>query len=273
MSASKSHRLDATWIDFSRPLESLRRRLFQYADSGYRDFLASTLPPSSRDLIGVRAAGIRQTLKELLSIDGSAFLESIIFPDRSTVRRSSDKKLTLFYGEERLTVSYLLDRVPIEIDRRIEAFSAFQPYVNSWYVCDGLCQECKPQAHELVKLWEYVGSCFQSSHEYTQRFALVMSLNNFISDAYVENTLTRVDQLFHKGIASYTVSMGAAWLLCEIFIQHESIARRFFHHNALDVATYNRALQKICESNRVAKETKSEIRSLKRGKSRSGVEV
>ena len=58
--------------------------------------------------------------------------------------------------------------------------------------------------------------------------------------------------------------MGVAWIVSVIFVKYEEKARKLLQKNNLDDFTYNKALQKIIESNRVSKEVKDAIRKMKR---------
>ena len=58
--------------------------------------------------------------------------------------------------------------------------------------------------------------------------------------------------------------MGLAWLLSVCYVKFEGKALAFLENSALDDFTYNKALQKIIESNRVSMEKKEQIRKMKR---------
>ena len=58
--------------------------------------------------------------------------------------------------------------------------------------------------------------------------------------------------------------MGLAWLLSVCYVKFEDKTLRFLSDCPLDDFTYNKALQKIVESNRVSKEKKAQIRKMKR---------
>ena len=62
----------------------------------------------------------------------------------------------------------------------------------------------------------------------------------------------------------YYVKMGIAWGISVAFVKYEEKTRTFLQNNALDKETFNKAIQKIIESNRVSKEVKDEMRRMKR---------
>ena len=59
--------------------------------------------------------------------------------------------------------------------------------------------------------------------------------------------------------------MAIAWAVSICYIKLPTATTIFLNSNNLDDYTYNKALQKITESNRVDKATKVAIRSMKRG--------
>ena len=70
----------------------------------------------------------------------------------------------------------------------------------------------------------------------------------------------------YGGIKSgrYYVNMAVAWGISVCFVKFPEITMEFLKNNELDNFTYNKALQKIIESNRVDAEVKNIIRGMKR---------
>lgn len=257
MVKSSPHKeIDVSWANLRDPIGSLRKRLSSYADPGYADFFRQTLPKESCEVFGVRAAAIRQTVKEAIAAGGEAFLNGLLFPAR--------KSSKLDFCEGRIAAAFLIGQLKIDFDRRLDAITAFLPLVDSWCVCDSLCQSIKPKSFEKADLWDYIGMCLISEKPYDQRVGVVLTLKNFVDSSYIGETLERVENLAKRGIKEHTVSMGTAWLLCEAFIKQPDATTRYLERNSLDDATFNRALQKICESFRVDEHTKREIRAMKR---------
>ena len=258
--SSSQKEIDVSWVSFRNPIDSLRKRLLTRADPGYADFFRQTLPKESCEVFGVRVAHIRQTVKEAMKAGGELFLDGLLFPTRKTSK--------LDFCEGKIAAAFLIGRLDIDFDKRLDAITAFLPLVDSWCVCDSLCQSIKPKPFEKNDLWNYVGVCLASEKPYDQRVGVVLMLKNFVDSNYVGETLERVEKLALRGIKEHTVSMGVAWLLCEAFVKQPDPTTRYLEQNSLDDATFNRALQKICESFRVDDATKREIRAMKRLKNR-----
>ena len=101
----------------------------------------------------------------------------------------------------------------------------------------------------------------KSEKEFEVRFAIIMMLDYFVIDEYIEKILKQIDTIKHDG---YYVKMGIAWLLAEIGIKYKKEAMIYLKNNNLDKFTYNQGLQKMIESYRVSKEEKEYLRSIKR---------
>jgi len=57
--------------------------------------------------------------------------------------------------------------------------------------------------------------------------------------------------------------MAVAWAISLCFVKFEEKTMNYLKNNKLDDFTYNKSLQKICESLRVDKDTKAIIKSMK----------
>ena len=58
--------------------------------------------------------------------------------------------------------------------------------------------------------------------------------------------------------------MAVAWTISVAFVKFPNITMKYLKKNNLDDWTYNKGLQKICESLRVTKETKKAIKAMRR---------
>ncbi len=89
-----------------------------------------------------------------------------------------------------------------------------------------------------------------------------MCLKNFINEEYLYKVFKRIDSLKEK--KGYYVRMGIAWTVAEAFIKYPEITLQYLRDNNLDDFTFNKTIQKICESFRVEKEMKEYLKTLKR---------
>ena len=90
-----------------------------------------------------------------------------------------------------------------------------------------------------------------------------MMLNYYITEEYIDTVLECLNKIHHDG---YYVKMAVAWAVSICFIHFKDKTMEFLKNNDLDDFTYNKSLQKICESLRIDKDTKTLIKSMKRKK-------
>lgn len=111
------------------------------------------------------------------------------------------------------------------------------------------------------RLWEYLKQWMNADGEYEVRFGVVMSMSYFVDEAHLEELLACYDSIRHEG---YYVKMAVAWALSVCFVKFPERTMEYLKNSSLDTFTYNKTLQKIVESFRVDKDTKTLIRSMKR---------
>jgi len=58
--------------------------------------------------------------------------------------------------------------------------------------------------------------------------------------------------------------MAVAWAISVCYVKYDELTIKYLRKNSLDNFTYNKTLQKICESLKVSKENKVIIKSMKR---------
>jgi 3-methyladenine DNA glycosylase AlkD len=88
-----------------------------------------------------------------------------------------------------------------------------------------------------------------------------MLIDFYIDDDYRRSVLKQLDSITHDG---YYVKMAVAWAISICYIKFEEITLDYLKNNNLNDFTYNKSLQKICESLKVNKNSKAFIRGMKR---------
>ena len=114
----------------------------------------------------------------------------------------------------------------------------------------------------IDSFYQQMSSAFGADRrEFVARFGIVMLLDHFITDTYIDEVLQVLDEVSHDG---YYVKMAVAWAISVCYVKFEKETMALLLDNALDDFTYNKSLQKITESFRVSKEDKARIRKMKR---------
>lgn len=226
----------------------VRYYLLEYCKTGIKEF-SQSLNPGVENVLGIRMHDMRSLAHRISQSDWEMYLS----------------EASSFYMEERMLQGIVLGC--IKPDKDIEVYlrrvARFVEIINSWSVCDTFrfAGGNKYFKKHSSRIWEFVKSYFNSSREYEVRFGVVMSLFYFIDEEHIDELLSLLDHISHE---AYYVKMAVAWAVSFCFIKFPDKTMDFLKESSLDNFTYNKSLQKIIESYRVDKETKSLIRSMKR---------
>ncbi|WP_455544542.1 DNA alkylation repair protein [Intestinibacter sp.] len=225
-------------------MDNLRHKLFELADEKYKKF-HSGLCPNTENIIGVRLPQLRQIAKEITKGDWREFL--------STSKED--------YYEEILINGLVIAYAKCNVGERLRYIQEFVPKIDNWAICDSFCNTIKFINENKEIVWEFIQPYLKSNSEFEIRFAVVVILNYYITEDYIDIVLDTLDKVDHDG---YYVKMAVAWAISMCFVKFQEKTMIYLQNNNLDDFTYNKSLQKICESLRVDKETKVLIRSMKR---------
>lgn len=224
--------------------KTVRERIFDLADEEYRQF-QSGLVPGVDNILGVRLPSLRKLARELAKGNWPNYI--------STMQDD--------YYEEIMLQGLIIGYAKADIEEILHYVAAFVPKINNWAVCDWCCSSFKITKKHLSRVWDFLHPYLLSRKEYELRFGIVMLLSFYIEDEYIDRVLVLLDDVKHQG---YYVKMAVAWAISICFVKYPEKTMVYLKKNTLDDFTYNKALQKITESFRVDKETKTIIRSMKR---------
>lgn len=222
----------------------LRDKLFELSDDKFKTF-HSRLCPNTDNIIGVRLPLLRQIAKEIAKGDWRNFL-------------SNSKEE---YYEEILINGLVIAYAKCDVEERLNYIESFVPKIDNWAICDSFCNTLKFVNKNKEIMWEFIQPYLKSYNEFEIRFAVVIILNYYITEDYIDLVLKTLDNIKHDG---YYVKMAVAWAISMCFVKFEEKTMAYLKDNSLDDFTYNKSLQKICESLRVDKNTKELIKSMKR---------
>ncbi|MVX65584.1 DNA alkylation repair protein [Clostridium chromiireducens] len=224
--------------------KTIREKIFELSDSEFQKF-QSKLCPNTDNIIGVRLPLLRKLAKEIAKNDWRNFLHDC----------PND------YFEEIMLQGMVIGYLRADIEEILNHINSFVPKIDNWSVCDSFCIGLKFTKSNMKQVLEFLKIYLNSKKEFELRFGIVMLLDFYIVDEYIDQVLIILDQIKHDG---YYVKMAIAWALSICYIKYPDKTIIYLKNNDLDDFTYNKALQKITESFRVDKETKSIIRSMKR---------
>ena len=90
---------------------------------------------------------------------------------------------------------------------------------------------------------------------------IVMMMDYFLISHYLDDVLAIIDSI---NIEYYYTNMAIAWLISVAFIKNRDRILNYLQHHHLSDFTYQKALQKIIESNRISKIDRELIRKMKK---------
>ena len=224
-------------------MNNLREKLYEIADEEYRKF-HSGLCPNVENIIGVRLPKLREIAKKIAKDNPIQFLEQY--------------KCELY--EEKMVYGLVIGYMKENFSTRLKYLDKFVPMIDNWAVCDCCASTYKFTSKNLKEMFEYIQKYVVSKNEFEVRFACIMLMDYYLIDEYID----RVFKIFNEiKLDKYYVQMGIAWAISVAFVKYEKKTRKFLENNSLDKFTFNKALQKIIESNRVSKDVKVEMREMK----------
>lgn len=225
-------------------MDDIRKKLFELQDLKYKEF-HSGLCPNVDKIIGVRVPQLKQIAKEIAKKDYKEFLEN-----------AQDE-----YYEELVLQGLVIGYSKTTIEETFKYLKSFVPKINSWAVCDTTCSNLKITKKHMREMWEFLEKYINSDREYEIRFALVMYLNYYLTEEYIDEILEKIDKITNK---EYYVQMAIAWLVSFAYIKQKEKTEKYLYKNNLDKFTLNKSIQKICESYRVSDEDKAKLRKIKK---------
>lgn len=234
-------------------LESIREELLSLVDSKYKEFQEKLLP-GTENLVGVRLPILRKLAKKIAREWGESYLEACF---HSVSAKDFKESLREELFEEIMLQGMVIGYMEVELS----VVEQFLPKINNWSVCDSFCSGFKYAVNHQEEVWKWLNGLLSSEEEFTIRFVVVMLLNYYINDTYIDALYPVFDGIRQRG---YYVEMSVAWAVSICYIKYPEKTKKYLNHNQLDDFTYNKALQKIVESRCVSTEEKEKIKQMKR---------
>ena len=225
-----------------RMINDIRKRLEDLAEDEYQRFSASLLP-NVDNVLGVRLPILRKIAKEISKSNWQNFLTE-----------------QTQYMEEIMLQGMVIGLVAKNLDS-LDLIKAFVQKINNWSVCDSFCCGLKFVKSCKKEFYDFLQPYLNSEKEYEIRFGLVLLLNYYVEENYLDKIFDVLDTFSSK---DYYAQMAAAWLLSICYINYPEITEEYLKKSQLDDFTYNKSIQKIIESNRIAKNEKIRLKKYKR---------
>lgn len=225
-------------------MNNIREKLFELQDKKYKDF-HSSLCPNINDIIGVRIPELRNIAKQIAKENPVEYLENV--PKE--------------YYEEKMLQGLVIGYMKSSLEEKQKYLDEFVPIIDNWAICDCCTSTYKFTNKYLTEMWNYIQKYLSSDKEFELRFAIVMLMDYYITDEYIDRVIKIYDNINND---AYYVKMAVAWALSVCYVKFPKKTMDFMQKNNLDDFTYNKALQKMIESYRVDENIKNELRKMKR---------
>lgn len=219
--------------------------LSSMADEKYRLFSCKLLPDAVRKtVIGVRLPQLRTLAKNMVKNGAYAIVLN------SSIGSTMEEKMV--YG-------MLIGYAPLTDEQKFEYLLKFVPKIDCWSVCDCVCVSLKFK--DKKKLWAFLLKNYaKSTAEFELRFVLVMVLNHFLEEKYLEDVLRLVANISSP---AYYVVMAQAWLLSMLYVKFPQSVLDFLTSHKVSTIVYAKTLQKILESRQISQIQREKIKNLR----------
>lgn len=226
--------------------EYIKQQLVDLSDEKYKEFHGGLIPGVKTEFLGVRVPILRKVAKDIMKGDWRVFLKE--YEDSNIY-------------EEVMLYGIVLSGTKCQFSEKLQFLEKYVPRIDNWAVCDIVCGNLKVVEEHQKEMYDFIQKYLNSDREYEIRFGVVILLQYYINENYIDTVLKWYKKIQHEG---YYVKMAIAWGISVCFVQQKEKTLEFIINNKdMDKFTYNKAIQKIIESNRVSDEDKKMLRTHK----------
>lgn len=224
----------------------IREKLIELGDEEYKEFNQKLCPDTKRKMLGIRVPQIKNLAKELLKENSIQDVLNILQDE---------------YFEEVLLQGFVIGYSKLEFKDKMHLIEKYVSKIDSWAITDSFVPSLKIKKKDLEQVWNFILPYTKSEKQFDVRFAIIVMLDYFITEEYVDEVLKELEKIKHDG---YYVKMGVAWIIAEIAVNFNDKALKYLKKNHLDKFTHNKAIQKMIESRRISNEQKEYLKTQKR---------
>lgn len=209
-------------------------QLQNLAEEDYKLF-NSKIIPTKQKILGVRVPILREMAKSIAKEDAFKFVK---------FDKEDSYEMILLEG---MVLSYMKEPF-FELLPHVEKFLQ---KTDNWAQIDSVV--CNFKKIDKDEGLEVINRWLKSDKEFVVRAGLVMLLNHYIYERYLDEIFKISQEVEHDG---HYVYMANAWLISVCMAKFPTQTIEFFKSNTLDSKTHNKAIQKSRESFRVSREHK-----------------
>lgn len=226
--------------------QEIKKKIFELADEKYKKF-HSNLCPGTNNIIGVRVPILRNYAKELFNK----------YNWKDIISKIDNE----FYEEIMLQGMIIGLAKNEDIHSILKYVENYIPKIDNWAICDVFCAGLKIVKKNKEEVWKFIKKYLKSSQEFEIRVAIVLILDYYIDDKYLEKDFEIFENIKHEG---YYVKMAVAWAISICLIKYYDKTIQYLKQSRLDNWIYNKAIQKAIESYRISESQKEYLRKIKK---------
>lgn len=224
-------------------MTQIQRDLRLMEDKEYKAFHEKLMPTVPKEkVIGIRTPILRQYAKRVFMEKGwEEFLKTL--PHK-------------YYEEDNLH-AFLIEKIK-DYDKAIEETDRFLPFIDNWATTDSFLPKVfyKNKDRLIVKIKEWI----KSDATYTKRYGIGLLLKLYLDEDFNRDYMSLVSDIKSE---EYYVNMMIAWYFATALAKQYEDAVWYLENNKLSVWVHNKTIQKAIESNRITKDKKEYLRTLK----------
>lgn len=224
------------------------QKFLDYLDSNkdlkYREFHYRLLKDNSINFIGIRTPILKDIAKQ---VSKTNYIEFI-------------KLNTLKTYEEKTIYGLLLGYLKIDFNILLNLINNYLVNIDNWATCDLTCANLKIFKKNKEIGFNYLKNKVNSNNIWIQRFVIVMFLDYFLCDEYIDDVLKAISSIDTN---EYYVEMAMAWLLATAYINYQDKVLSLLKSSKISKNVTNLTIKKANESYRITKEKKKLIKNLK----------
>jgi len=226
-------------------MKKIQNQLFSLQDKTYKEFHQKLMPTVPKDeVIGIRIPVLRKFAKDFSKTDDAkAFI----------------KNLPHKYYEENNLHAFVVETIK-DYETAVCETERFLPYIDNWATCDmflpPVFKKYKDKLIKKIYIW------IKSKDTYTVRYAIGLLLKLYL-DADFKNEYPKIVSEVKSD--EYYVNMMIAWYFATALAKQYDEVIPYITGKKLDTWVHNKTIQKAVESNRISRDLKIYLKSLKRG--------
>lgn len=217
--------------------------LYDNRDLKYREFHYKLLKDSSINFIGVRTPILKNIAKQISKTNCIEFI----------------KLNTLKTYEEKTIYGLLLGYLKIDFNDLLNLIDNYLMNIDNWATCDLTCANLKIFKKNKEIGFNYLKNKINSNNIWIQRFVIVMFLDYFLCDEYIDDVLKIISNIDTN---EYYVEMAIAWLLATVYINYQDKVLSLLKNGKTSKNVTNLTIKKANESYRITQEKKKLIKNL-----------